>query len=126
MATPEADEHQRRHGRHFLVPAGVLIGLGVGLITGYAGPGVVIGLGLGLLASSIIPPHGTVEGSPPGYCGESNRWGAGIIGLFMILLGIGLIWAPMNVWSYIWPYGVGIVLILIGLTFIAKMWRKEG
>jgi hypothetical protein len=126
MATPEGNEHQRRHGRHFLIPAGVLIGLGVGLITGYAGPGVLIGLGLGLLASVFIAPTGIIEDHHPGCCGGGSRWGPAIIGLFLILFGIGVIWAPANIWTYVWPYGIGIFLILIGLSFIAKMWQKSG
>jgi hypothetical protein len=126
MATPEVNEHQRRHGRHFLIPAGVLIGLGVGLITGYAGPGVLIGLGLGLLASAFIAPTGIPEDRHPGCCGGGSRWGPAIIGLFLILFGIGIIWAPANIWTYVWPYGIGIFLILIGLSFIAKMWQKSG
>jgi hypothetical protein len=126
MAIPEENEHRKRHGRHFLIPAGVLIGLGVGLITGYAGPGVLIGLGLGLVASAFIEPSGLPEDSHPGCCGGRSRWGPAIVGLFLMLLGIGIIWAPANVWVYIWPYGVGIFLILVGLSFIAKMWRKSG
>jgi hypothetical protein len=126
MATPENDDPRRRHGNHYLIPAGVLIGLGVGLITGYAGPGVLIGLGLGLLASAFIAPSGMPDDRHPGCCGGDTRWGPAIIGLFLIFLGLGIIWAPANVWSYIWPYGVGIFLVLIGLSFIAKMWRKSG
>jgi hypothetical protein len=126
MTTPEEDGHPRRHGGHFMIPAGVLIGLGIGLITGYAGPGVLIGLGLGLLASVFIAPSRTSPDEPRPCCGDGSRWMPGIIGVFMILIGIGIIWAPANVWTYIWPYGVGIFLILIGLSFIAKMWRKSG
>jgi hypothetical protein len=109
-----------------MIPAGVLIGLGVGLITGYAGPGVLIGLGLGLLASAFIAPSKTLPDEQRPGGGDSSRWIPGIIGLFLILIGIGIIWAPVNVWTYIWPYGIGIILILIGLSFIARMWRKSG
>jgi hypothetical protein len=126
MTTPEEDDHRRHHGGHFMIPAGVLIGLGVGLISGYAGPGVLIGLGLGLLASVFISPSGTLPDEQRPCGGDGSHWIPGIIGLFMILLGIGIIWAPANVWTYIWPYGIGIFLILIGLSFIAKMWRKSG
>jgi hypothetical protein len=126
MVTPEEDEHRRRHGRNFLIPAGVLIGLGVGLITGYAGPGVLIGLGLGLVGSAFIPPSGISDDRHTGWVGGSRRWGPGIVGVVLILFGLGLIWAPADIWIYVWPYGVGIFLILIGLSFIAKMWRKSG
>jgi hypothetical protein len=126
METPEENELRRHHGRHFLIPAGILIGLGVGLITGYAGPGVLIGLGLGLLASAFIAPSGISEDRHTGCCGGGGRWVPGIIGAFMVLIGIGVLWAPENIWLYVWPYGVGIFLILIGLSFVAKMWRKSG
>ena len=126
MATPEENEQRKRHGRHFLIPAGVLIGLGVGLITGYAGPGVLIGLGFGLLASAFIAPSGIPDDHHPGCCGGGSRWGRGIIGVFLLLLGIGIILAPVNIWMYVWPYGIGIFLILIGLSFIPKMLRKTG
>ena len=35
-----------------LIPAGVLLGLGIGLLAGYPGPGVLIGLGLGFIGSA--------------------------------------------------------------------------
>jgi hypothetical protein len=47
------------HGKHFLIPAGSLIGLGAGLIAGYPGPGILIGIGLGFLAQGFLKP---VEG----------------------------------------------------------------
>ncbi len=37
-----------------LVPAGLLIGMGVGFLTGYFLAGTLIGLGVGLLAMTII------------------------------------------------------------------------
>jgi hypothetical protein len=123
MSSIEEQEHRRRHGRHFLIPAGILIGLGVGLITGYAGPGILIGLGLGFLAQGFLKP---AEGPAPDPAAPSsphdNRWISVMIGLFMIIIGVGIIWAP----AYLWPYVIGIFLIVLGIMFAVKsMWKAS-
>jgi hypothetical protein len=122
MSTVEEQERRRRHGRHFLIPAGILIGLGVGLITGYPGPGILIGLGLGFLAQGFLRP---VESLAPDQatpcCGHGDRWISVMIGLFLIIIGIGIIWIP----AHIWPYVIGIFLILLGIMFAAKSWQKS-
>ena len=124
MANPEEKEYRHRHGRQFFIPAGVLIGLGVGLIAGYAAAGILIGLGLGFLASGIFRLPSEPAGSPAPCCRGGGRWMSVVIGLFFVLIGAALVWAPANFWIYIWPYGVGVLLILTGLSFIAKMaWR---
>ncbi|HUH79095.1 MAG TPA: hypothetical protein VLY83_04285 [Methanoregula sp.] len=128
MAGTEEEEHRRRHGRYFFIPAGVLIGLGVGIIVGYAAAGILIGLGLGFLASGIIRPAaaGVPEDSPAACCRHGSRWTSVLIGAFLVIVGAALVWAPVNFWNYIWPYGIGVLLILIGLSFIAKMaWRSR-
>lgn len=38
----------------YFIPAGLLIGLGVGMALGHPGPGLFIGLGLGLLVSTFL------------------------------------------------------------------------
>jgi len=126
MSATEDQQHRRRHGRHFLIPAGVLIGLGVGIIVGYAGAGVLIGLGLGFLASAFLPPAGEApEDAPVPCCRHGGRWMSAGIGVVFVIIGAVIIWAPQNFWTYLWPYGVGVFLILIGLSFIAKMlWRS--
>jgi hypothetical protein len=116
-------EQRRRHGRHFLIPAGILIGLGIGLLVGYPGPGILIGLGFGLLASAFERPDERVSPDPgassPAWGGP--HWISIIIGIFIILLGIGLIWAPLN----IWPYVLAIFLIMIGIWFIARGYGRR-
>ena len=69
--------------KHFFIPAGVLIGLGVGLIAGYPGAGVLIGLGLGLIGSAFQ----TGECAEPSRC--SHHGISMIVGVFLILVGIG-------------------------------------
>lgn len=136
MSEIEGQEHRRRHGKHFLVPAGLLIGLGAGTITGYVAGGLLIGLGLGLLATAFFghSEWGATDstGTPgecPGHWGGCRRrggWGSAIAGIFLILIGIAIIWAPHNFWVYVWPYGIGIFFIVIGLSFIARMaWRSR-
>jgi hypothetical protein len=122
MSTIDDQEHRRRHGRHFLIPAGALIGLGAGLIAGYPVPGILIGIGFGFLAQGFLKPvEGTVpESAAPCCWGHGTPWISLIFGLFMILIGIGIIWAPVN----FWPYGIGIILILLGIMIAAKNWRK--
>jgi uncharacterized membrane protein HdeD (DUF308 family) len=127
MAATEEQGYRRHHERHSLVPAGVLIGLGVGIITGYAAAGVLIGLGLGLAASAFLRQGDETPADPDTpCCRRGNRWVSAIVGIFLIIIGAALVWAPVNIWSYIWPYGVGIFLVLIGLSFVAKMWNRIG
>ena len=46
-----------KHDRHcgFIVPAGILIGLGAGLLVDQLGCGFLIGLGLGIIGSELLP-----------------------------------------------------------------------
>jgi len=122
MSTVDDQEHRRRHGRSFLIPAGALIGLGAGLIAGFPVPGILIGIGLGFVAQGFLRP---VEGMPPDSAapccwGRGTPWISLIIGLFMIVIGVGIVWAPVN----LWPYVIGIILILLGIMFAAKSWQK--
>lgn len=49
----EPGKHCRDYG--FLVLAGILTGLGVGLFIDHTGSGFLIGLGLGLIGSELVP-----------------------------------------------------------------------
>jgi hypothetical protein len=121
MSTIVDQDQQRKHGKHFLIPAGALIGLGVGLITGYAGPGILIGLGLGFLTKGFLTP---VEGPAPDpatpYSRYGHKWTSVMIGLFMIIIGVAIIWAPV----ILWPYIIGIILIMLGIMIAVKGWWK--
>jgi hypothetical protein len=123
MPSEEVEKHRRPHGSHALIPAGVLIGLGAGLLLGYPGPGVLIGLGCGLIAASLVvlPGEGKKEGSFVSDRAGAN-WITLIVGIFMILIGVGLVWTPPDYW----PSVVAIFLILLGVWFVARMYiRKE-
>jgi hypothetical protein len=126
MSAIEEQERGRRHGRHFLIPAGVLIGLGIGIIAGYLVAGLFIGLGLGFLASVFLPTGEAPESAPVSCCGRGGRWNFVVIGAFFIIIGVALVLAPQNFWAYVWPYGIGAFFILIGFSFIVRMWKKTG
>lgn len=116
---PEEEKQEwrrRRHRGHFLIPAGVLIGLGVGLLYGQPGPGVLIGLGLGFVGSaflSSVAPSQEATAPAPMY---GPRWISVITGVFIILLGLSIIWGPPIPWTYV----IALLLILLGIGFIAR------
>lgn len=120
MTPIEEHEHRRSHEGNFLIPAGALIGLGAGLIAGYPGPGILIGLGLGFLARAFIKPVESPLPDPAVSYRSDNRWIFVAIGFFMIAIGAGIIWAPAN----LWPYIIGIFLIILGIIIAAKNLRK--
>ncbi|MCX6690833.1 MAG: hypothetical protein NTW33_01965 [Methanoregula sp.] len=121
MTSIEEQEYRRPRGKHFFIPAGVLIGLGAGLIAGYPWSGILIGLGLGFLAQALFK---SVKGPAPdpavSCCGFHNRWISVVIGLFLIVIGVGIIWSP----THLWPYIFGIFLIIAGILVAAISLRK--
>ena len=123
MATdekPYSQERHRhhRHGGYMLIPAGVLLGLGIGLLAGYPGSGVLIGLGLGFIGSAVLARQGPGPAGEEGTNGPSPRPRGflAIIGAFLVIVGIGIIWAPRE----FWPYLVAIFLILLGVWFLYR------
>jgi hypothetical protein len=113
---PEEQMEHRKHHRHYgFIPAGVLIGLGVGLLAGYPGPGVLIGLGLGFLATGLA---GAVR--KPNEAAGTQQEGMSIVllllGVFMIFIGIGIVWAPAE----LWPYIIAGFLILLGVWVLIR------
>ena len=106
-------EFHRRHRRFSFIPAGVLIGLGIGLLFNNPGPGVLIGLGLGFLASAFIP---AMEGEPTGTRYAGVRVGWILAGIVLILIGIGIVYSPPIMWQYI----IALLLILLGVWFLIR------
>ena len=121
MTTEEGKEYHSRNQRGLLIPAGLLIGLGIGLLAGYAASGLMIGLGLGLIGSALLKPreHPAADAAAPGRR-HGSRWMPVLLGIFFIILGISMVWAPQNFWPYI---GAGF-LILVGIWFIARSFGK--
>lgn len=111
-----------QHGPHGLIPAGILIGLGIGLLVNQPAAGVLIGLGCGFLASAFVPHAEPVPSADAtGCCGSPGRnWVMLLLGVFMILIGIGLVWQP----SLIWPYLIAALLILLGIGFALRGIRR--
>ncbi len=122
MTTDEEKvNHDRHHRGGLLVPAGLLIGLGIGMLAGYSWPGLLIGLGCGFLASTFMKSADRPAGDTAACCGHNgSRWMPALIGIFFILFGLSIIWAPANFWPYI---GAGF-LILIGIWFVARSFGK--
>ncbi len=111
LAEPREDH---RHGG-FIVPAGILIGLGLGILAGQAGSGFLVGLGLGLVGSELLPLFGKPrEGEGMHLAGRNVT--TLLIGTFLVVIGIGIIWAP----AAIWPYAIAGFLILIGTWLLVR------
>jgi uncharacterized membrane protein HdeD (DUF308 family) len=117
----EKEYRHRRHGRYFLIPAGVLIGLGVGLLMGYPGSGVLIGLGLAFLGSAFMTPVMRSSGDAAiTVPARGPRWTLALIGIILIVIGISIIWAPVHHW----PYIAAALLILFGIWFLIRGFVK--
>src|SRR5512136_2076193 len=97
----------------FIVPAGILIGLGVGLLVDYLLSGFFVGLGFGLICSEL---YRLVEKSREA---ESTQL-AGVnvttllIGVFVVVIGFGIVLVP----AAILPYAIAGFLILTGNWFL--------
>jgi len=109
------------HGKYgFVVTAGALIGLGVGLLADHVGSGVLVGVGVGLLASELIPLVGRpLEGE--GLRQGSTNVSLLLIGAFLIFIGTGIVLAP----AVIWPYAIPGFLILIGIWSLVGGFYKR-
>jgi hypothetical protein len=116
---PDREERRRYHrrGGSMLIPAGVLLGLGIGLLAGYPGPGVLIGLGLGFIGSAVLARQRSGAAGAEGMTGPSPRPRTGLIliGAVLILVGISLVWAPLR-----WPVIAALFLILLGVWFLFR------
>jgi len=116
MAEEERMEHRKRHGRYGFIPAGLLIGLGVGILTSYTGSGVLIGLGFGFVATGLAD----ALRKPPEEAARPQQGGMNVamllLGVFMIVIGIGIVWAP----AALWPYAIAGFLILLGVWFLIR------
>lgn len=99
----------------FIIPAGILIGLGVGMLVDHVGSGFLVGLGLGFLGSGLLPlvrkPLGS-EYTQPGSTDVTML----LIGAFLVFIGVGFVYAP----AAIWPYAFAGFLILIGIWLLVR------
>jgi hypothetical protein len=113
----EPGEHDRHCG--FIVPAGILIGLGLGLLVDQLGSGFLIGLGLGLIGSELLP---LVRKSREGECTQPKGTNVTtlLIGSFLSFIGIGIVLVP----AAIWPYAIAGFSILTGIWFLVRGFYK--
>ena len=99
----------------FIVPAGILIGLGVGLLVDYLLSGFFVGLGLGLICSELfrfIEKSRDAESTQPGSANVTTL----LIGTFLVFIGFGIVLVP----AAIWPYAIAGFLILTGIWFLVR------
>ena len=110
---------RQRHGKHFLVPAGLLMGLGVGMVIGYPWPGMLIGMGLGFLGSMFVNPMQRASGIVPAH-ELFRRWEFALLGIFFIVFGFSIGWAPVTR-----LYIAAFFLILLGIGFFIRGFVKR-
>ena len=113
----EPGEEHRPFG--FIIPAGILIGLGVGILVDHVGSGFLVGLGLGFLGSGLLPlvqkPLGN-EGMQP----KNTDVTILLIGAFLVFIGIGIVFAP----AALWWYAIAGFFILMGIWFLVRGFYK--
>jgi len=103
----------------FIVPAGILIGLGAGLLADHAVAGFLVGFGLGLLGSELVPlARKSKEGEDP-LAGGANV-ALLLIGAVLVLAGTSIVWAPAAVWIYAIPG----LMILAGIGVLVRGFAK--
>ena len=99
----------------FIIPAGILIGLGVGLLADHMFSGFLIGLGLGFIGSELLPIfRKPLEGEYPLKGGVNAT--LLLFGAFLVFSGTSIVWAPVAVW----PYAFAGFLILAGIGLLAR------
>jgi hypothetical protein len=99
----------------FIVPAGILIGLGAGLLADQLVCGFLIGLGFGLIGSellSLVKKSREMDCTQPGGMNVTTF----LIGAFLVFIGICLVLAP----AAIWPYAFAGFLILAGVALLVR------
>ena len=103
----------------FIVPAGILIGLGAGLLVDHAVAGFLVGLGLGLLGSEMLPiaRKSRMDEYPPAGGANVNLL---LIGAVLVLAGISIVWEPAAIWTYAIPG----LIIVAGIGILARGFAK--
>jgi len=120
--TERREKHRHRHGGAYIfIPAGILIGLGVGLLAGHPASGVLVGLGLGFIGTALArakTPAAAENGAENqnDYYRRSSPVLFAVLGIFMICLGIGIVWVPAG----FWPVLAAGLLILLGVWILYR------
>jgi hypothetical protein len=116
-----AEESERRmHCREdrdvggLLIPAGLFIGLGIGLLVGRPDVGVLAGLGAGFLGLAFVRAREVpVEVHVPSRSGDVLMI---LIGIMFVIAAIGLVYFPFQ----IFPYLGAAFLVLLGFWFLLR------
>jgi len=103
----------------FIVPAGILIGLGAGLLADYAVAGFLVGLGLGLLGAELVPLARKSRDGEHLPAGKANVTLL-LIGSVIFLAGLSIVWAPAAVWIFAIPG----LMILAGIAVLVRGFVK--
>jgi hypothetical protein len=102
------------------IPAGILIGLGIGLLLGHPASGVLVGLGLGFIGTALartkISSAESGAGNQNDYYRKSSPVLFALLGIFMIVLGLGIVWVPAG----FWPVMAAAILILLGVGILYR------
>ncbi|MEI6292892.1 MAG: hypothetical protein WCP36_04380 [Methanomicrobiales archaeon] len=116
-------EQRARHSGFSLIPAGGLIGLGIGIILGYQLTGFLAGVGLGYLAfvagSGAHAWYQDPSGAPARYNGSYLV--RVVIGLYIIASGFVIIWVPRSEW----PEILAVFLVLAGVWFVVHGYYRD-
>jgi hypothetical protein len=116
-------EQRARHSGFYVIPAGGLIGLGIGIILGYQLTGFLVGLGLGYLVF-ITGSEGRTRS--PDAPGTKSRYNGSYlirlaIGLYIIVSGFAIIWVPRPEW----PNILAVFLVLAGVWFMVHGYYRD-
>jgi hypothetical protein len=120
--TERREKHRHRHGGAYMfIPAGILIGLGVGLLVSHPASGVLVGLGLGFIGTALARVKTPLvsensAGNQNDYYRRSSPVLFGVLGIFLICLGIGIVWVPAG----FWPVMAAAFLILLGVWILYR------
>ena len=104
----------------FIVPAGILIGLGVGLLVDHAGRRLPYRARARTCSvRNCFPLPGN-----PGRGSTTQAGGANVtlllIGAVLVLAGISIVWAP----AAIWTYAIAGLMILAGIGVLVRGFAK--
>jgi hypothetical protein len=118
MTADEKKYSPRRYWGYILITAGLLIGFGAGLLTGYPGSGALTGLGLGFLGSTFINPVERVDGVAVVQASASHsRWVVALIGVVLVIFGLGIVLS-------LWPYIIAVLIMLLGFSILVHGFAK--
>jgi hypothetical protein len=118
MTADAKKSSSRRYWGFILIAAGVLIGFGAGLLSGYPGSGLLIGTGLGFLGSTFINPVERVDGVAVVQASTPrSRYVFALTGIVLVIFGMGIVLA-------LWPYIIAVLIIMAGFLVLFHGFAK--